>query len=255
MIPRTIHYCWFGRNQKPKLAVRCMKSWKKYCRDFALIEWNEDNFDIEKAPLYVRQAYEAKKWAFVTDYVRLYALFYYGGIYMDTDVEVLKALEEFLHLKGFSGFEDESLVPTGIMASQKEHHLIKEWLAEYESKQFILQDGSRNTETNVVAITRSMEKHGLRLDNSLQTVEDFTFYPKDYFCPKSYYDGKIYKTGNTYTIHHFAGSWLSDEERKMDKERIAYLHRDKYLRPIKTALQSVIGESKYKKMKEVIKGR
>ena len=93
MIPKIIHYCWFGRNPKPKLALKCIKSWKKYCPDYEIIEWNEDSFDIESAPLYVRQAYEAKKWAFVTDYVRLYAMTKFGGIYMDTDVEVIKPLD------------------------------------------------------------------------------------------------------------------------------------------------------------------
>ena len=96
MIPKKIHYCWFGRNPKPKLAQKCMQSWHKYCNDYEIVEWNEDSFDLEAAPLYVKQAYEAKKWAFVTDYVRLYALYYHGGIYMDTDVEVLKSFDPFL---------------------------------------------------------------------------------------------------------------------------------------------------------------
>ena len=126
MIPKTIHYCWFGGNPLPKLAKKCIKSWKKYCPDFEIIEWNEANFDISSAPLYVRQAYEAKKWAFVTDYVRLYALTSYGGIYMDTDVEVIKPLDFFLNHDAFSGFESEKSIPTGIMASKKGNIWVKE---------------------------------------------------------------------------------------------------------------------------------
>ena len=111
MIPKTIHYVWFGRNPKPDLAVKCINSWKKYCPDYEIIEWNEDNFNLDEAPLYVRQAYEAKKWAFVSDYVRLWAMTEFGGIYMDTDVEVLKPLDRFLQNEAFSGFEDDEISP------------------------------------------------------------------------------------------------------------------------------------------------
>ena len=97
MIPKIIHYCWFGRNPKPKLAEKCMRSWKKYCKDYKIIEWNEDNFDISKAPLYVQQTKNKKKWAYVTDYVRLYAVYKCGGVYLDTDVEIVNSLDDLLH--------------------------------------------------------------------------------------------------------------------------------------------------------------
>lgn len=253
MIPKIIHYCWFGRNPKPKLAVKCMRSWKKHCSSYKVIEWNEDTFDIAGAPRYVQEAYENKKWAFVTDYVRLYALYNYGGIYMDTDVEVLKRLDDYLPLKGFGGFENEDYVSTAIMAAVKGHPLIHEWMNEYEQKSFILPDGTMNLETNVVAITNSMKRHDLRLDNTMQIVEGFTIYPKDYFCPKSYIDGRIYKTRNTVTIHHFAGSWLSEAEKKRDAERIAFERNERITRPIKELAKSVIGEGLYGKIKERLK--
>ena len=118
MIPKTIHYCWFGGNPLPDLAVKCIDSWKKYCPDYEIKEWNEKNFNLDACP-YVREAYEAKKWAFVSDYARLYAMVTEGGIYMDTDVEVLKPLDEYLDNLAFSGFQTEKEIPTGIMACEK----------------------------------------------------------------------------------------------------------------------------------------
>ena len=115
MIPKTIHYCWFGGNPLPPLAVKCIKSWKKYCPDYEIIEWSEKNFDVSSAPLYVRQAYEAKKWAFVTDYVRLYAMTTCGGVYMDTDVELVKPIDTYLSHEAFSGFEDDTCIPPIIL--------------------------------------------------------------------------------------------------------------------------------------------
>lgn len=225
MIPKIIHCCWFGRNPKPELALHCINSWKKFCPDYEIVEWNEDNFDIQTAPLYVQQAYEEKKWAFVTDYVRLYVLYNQGGIYMDTDVEVLKPLDRFLKHKGFSGFENSTAIPTGIMASVKEHPLIGLWMKEYDSKSFYNEDGTLNTTTNVTYISDYMKQSGMLLNNTLQTVNDFTFYPNDYFCPKNYMTRKVEFTNNTYTIHHFDGSWhTKQEKKKMNEIRRSLYH-------------------------------
>lgn len=208
MIPKVIHYCWFGRGKLPDLAKKCIESWKKYCPDYEIKEWNEDNFDLDKYP-YVREAYDKRKFAFVTDVVRLYALYHEGGIYMDTDVEVLKPLDRFLAHHAFSGFEDEQFVPTGIMASEKGGKWAKDNLDYYNGKHFLKEDGSVDLTTNVVTITNYMLPLGLKQDNTYQDFPGLiTFYPKDYFCPKSYKDGQIYLTDNTYTIHHFAGSWV-----------------------------------------------
>lgn len=213
MIPKVIHYCWFGRGELPDLAKKCIESWKKYCPDYEIKEWNEDNFDLDKYP-YVREAYDKRKFAFVTDVVRLYALYHEGGIYMDTDVEVLKPLDRFLSHHAFSGFEDEQFVPTGIMASEKGGKWAKDNLDYYNGKHFLKEDGSVDLTTNVVTITNYMLPLGLKQDNTYQDFPGLiTFYPKDYFCPKSYKDGQIYLTDNTYTIHHFAGSWITKSER------------------------------------------
>ena len=123
MIPKIIHYCWFGDKELPKLAKKCLASWKKYCPDYQIKCWNESNFDVNSNQ-YVKEAYENKKYAFVTDYVRLYALYNFGGVYMDTDVEVIKNIDDFLNCKGFSSFESTNLVPTGILASEKELPII-----------------------------------------------------------------------------------------------------------------------------------
>lgn len=206
MIPKIIHYCWFGGNPLPELAQKCIASWKKYLPEYEIREWNEHNFDIN-SNAYVREAYEARKFAFVTDYVRLYAIYHHGGIYMDTDVEVLKPLDSLLEYEAVSGFESETQIPTGLMAGREGHPFIKELLDDYAELHFRLSDGSLDMTTNVMRITARCLKYGLKLDNTLQTVRGFTLLPKDYLCPKSYKDGKIYLTDNSYTIHHFAGSW------------------------------------------------
>ena len=213
MIPKKIHYCWFGRGEMHELAKKCIKSWKKYLPEYEIKEWNEDNFDLDMYP-YAREAYENRKFAFVTDVVRLYALYHEGGIYMDTDVEVLKPLEVFLDNPAFSGFEDEKLVPTGIMASEIHGKWAKDNLDYYKGKHFIQDDGSLDFTTNVDIIMNYMLPLGLIQNNTYQEFPNLiTIYPKDYFCPKSKQDNKIYLTQNTYTIHHFAASWTSPTHR------------------------------------------
>ena len=219
MIPKKIHYCWFGKNPLPEDAKRYIESWKKFCPDYEIKEWNEENFDLDRYA-YVREAYDNRKFAFVSDVARLYALYTEGGIYMDTDVEVLKPLDEFLKYEGVSGFESSTQIPTGLMASRDLHPLVKEWLDEYEDIHFVKEDGSFDLTTNVTRITNSCLKHGFVPDGKLQTVADFTFFSSDYFCPKSHETGIISCTENTVTIHHFAGSWLSDES----KEVVALIH-------------------------------
>lgn len=219
MIPKIIHYCWFGRNPLPEDAKKYIEGWKKFCPDYQIVEWNEDTFDVESVP-YVAEAYHSRKWAFVTDYVRLYALYHQGGIYMDTDVEVVKPLDCFLQEQAFSGFESETQVPTGIMASEKGNAVIKDLLDEYDGRRFILADGSLNMSTNVEYITDYFVQHGLRINDTKQTINGFTMYPHDYFCPKNSRTLEIVTTERTYTIHHFAGTWVgeSTELRKKIKK-------------------------------------
>lgn len=203
MIPKIIHYCWFGGNPMPKLAQTCINSWKKYLPEYEIREWNENNFDVTSHP-FTAEAYAAKKYAFVTDYVRLFALFNEGGIYMDTDVEVLQPLDKFLHHPAFSGFEPGGQVPTGIMASGKEGEWVGWLLEQYHEKHF-----TETEETNTAFITRLMCNRGFKTNNQYQEFENmFVAYPSDFFCPLVSAGHKLHLTDNTHCIHHFAGSWL-----------------------------------------------
>lgn len=206
-IPKIIHFIWFGRNPYPPLVKMCMESWKKYLPDYQIMEWNEDSFDITSNK-YVQQAYEAKKWAFVSDYVRLYALYHYGGIYCDTDVEVLKSLDEFLKDEIFSGFEAKDSVPTGIMGAKKGNKVIEYLLSYYDNHEFLNPDGSYNMVTNVKIITQMLTEKGLKLNGKKQCIDGFAMYPQIYFCPNNF--SRIFNivSKKSYTIHHFSGSWV-----------------------------------------------
>lgn len=214
MIPKIVHYCWFGHGEMPGLAKKCIDSWKKYLPEYEFKLWNEDNFDLDLYP-YAREAYNNKKFAFVTDVVRLYALYYDGGIYMDTDVEVLKPLDSLLNYDAVSGFESSLQIPTGLMACQQYNSLMKELLDDYDGIHFQKEDGSLDLTTNVIRITDHLIGNGLKLNNKFQIVRGFALFPSDYLCPKSIYDGKIYLTENTLVIHHFAGSWHSPFRNKI----------------------------------------
>jgi hypothetical protein len=208
MIPKIIHYCWFGRNPLPPLAVKCINSWKKYLPEYEIKEWNEDNFNIQEY-IFAKEALESKKYAFISDVCRLYALKEFGGIYMDTDVEVLKPLDIFLHHTAFSGFENDNSVPTGMMASIKGGTWVNELLAYYDNRHFLKGDGKVDSVSNTFIITNMMKKKGFIMNNKFQEIQDYvTFYPNDYFCPKSYKTGEINLTSNSYCIHHFAKSWI-----------------------------------------------
>lgn len=213
MIPKRIHYCWFGGSPLPDSAVKCVESWKRSCPGYEIVEWNEANFDVTCCD-YVREAFESKKWAFVSDYARLKVMTEYGGIYMDTDVEVRKPLDCFLKERAFSGFETEDSVSTGIMACEKGFPLFLELLEEYEGRHFILPDGSLDLTTNVISITDACLKKGLKRDNSYQQLCGLALYPKDYFCPKNYLTGELECTERTYAIHHFSASWNNEKQKK-----------------------------------------
>ena len=146
-IPKVIHYCWFGRNEKPNLFYKCFESWKKYCPDYEIIEWNEDNFDINMIP-YVKEAYEAKKWAFVADYARLWIVYHYGGIYLDTDVELLRPLDNLLASEAFFGSEDEKSIATGLgFGARKGNNVVKCMLLDYSDQHFKNKDGTYDLTT------------------------------------------------------------------------------------------------------------
>lgn len=209
MIPKKIHYCWFGRGKKPELIERCMATWKSILPEYEIKEWNEDNFDLN-AVQYVREAYKERKWAFISDYVRLYALYHEGGIYMDTDVEVLRPIDRFLTLAAFSGYQDKDQCLTGIMGSEKGGAWVKDLMDDYVGRSFYRENGEINETTNVEYTTYLMRtKKGMKIDGVEESLDGYvTFFPVDYFCPKLCTEGIVNLTENSYTIHHFAGSWL-----------------------------------------------
>lgn len=218
MIPKVIHYCWFGKGEMPELALNCIASWHKYMPDYEYKLWSEDGFDVESVP-YVKEAYKARKFAFVTDYVRLWALFNEGGVYMDTDVEILKPLDDLLHLSAFTGYEGSKTQPpvTGLMASEAHGEWVKEQLDAYQDAHFVKEDGSFDLTTNTVRISKIMRDNGFVQDGKYSVYKDMHVFPTEYFCPRQT-TGEIFLTENTYCDHHFMGTWTDDKGRKwMDK--------------------------------------
>ena len=212
MIPKRIHYCWFGRGEMPKLVKRCIKSWKKYCPDWEIILWNEDSFDVNST-IWTKQAYEARKFAFVTDYVRLKALYEQGGVYMDADVELVQPIDEFLQHEAFSGFESAITVPTGIIAARAGQQVIKGWLDWYTDRPYLI-DGKPNMDPNVSFMTRDLISRGLRMDDSFQNIDGMAIYPQTWFCPLSLIEVEKKITTNTHAIHHFTSTWRTEKARK-----------------------------------------
>jgi mannosyltransferase OCH1-like enzyme len=210
-IPKVIHYCWFGKQPLPTLVQKCIASWKKYLPEYKIIEWNENNFDINMMD-YTREAYEAKKYAFVSDVARFYVLYNFGGIYMDTDVEVLKSLDVFLDDEAFSGFEDNLYVAPGLIyGSVKGNKVTLKLLEGYSNQKFLNQNGEFNIKTVCEYTTELLTDFGLNVKKSseVQCLNDITIYPKTYFCPTNHSNLLTNYSKNTYTVHHYAASWTS----------------------------------------------
>lgn len=212
MIPKIIHYVWVGGNPKPKNIQRCMKTWRKHLKDYKIIEWNENNFDIHENK-YVEEAYKAKKWAFVSDYIRAKAVYEYGGIYLDTDVEILKCLDPLLNLSAFAGFESKKLVAMGLgFGAGKGHPFIKRLMKDYEERKFLREDNIFDLTASPFIQTETFQKYGLKLNNKIQKVMDVTVLPAECLNPDYHMIPHI--TKNTFTIHHFSGSWTSEKNRE-----------------------------------------
>lgn len=207
MIPKKIHYFWFGNNPKGKKEQKCIDSWKKFCPDYEIIEWNESNVDLDMIP-FVRQAYDAKKYAFASDVLRLWAIYIYGGVYFDTDVELVKSYDDLLDSEGFIGFENNDYVNTGqCVACEAGNHLIKEVLDCYRTIDFDENDLIPCPKVN----TGVFVDHGLKLNGEMQDLDGFKVYPADFFNPYDYVVGKLNKTKNTYSIHWYSKSWMSSK--------------------------------------------
>lgn len=228
MIPKILHYIWFGGQQLTPLEEECLASWKNAMPDWTIMRWDESNFDIATAPIYVRQAYEARKYAFVSDYVRLWALEQYGGVYVDTDVKVLKSYEPLLNDTAFIGLEESKahLPGTCVMGCEPHCQWVRDMLALYDNIEFVRADGSLDLTTNVARLGQRMKEEGLNQVESRESrakskpwkqnqyIEKWGFriYTHDYFSPITS-TRVMRKTKNTYSIHYFAESWR-DGKRK-----------------------------------------
>lgn len=226
MIPKKIHYCWFGGNELPEDALKCIESWKKFCPDYKIIQWDESNYDVTKNA-YMNEAYKAKKWAFVSDYARLDIIYNEGGIYLDTDVELLKNLDKFLNDKMFCGFEKnllsekERFVAFGLgFGAESRHSVLKDLLDLYEKLNFYNSDGSMNLIPCPEYQTKILIEHGLlTLNNKTQKLSDCVVYSDDYFCPKDGQTGCLLITDNSVSIHHYSATWFDDKHRKFNERR------------------------------------
>ena len=209
-IPKIIHYCWFGGKPLSPMAIKCIESWKKFFPDYKIIQWNESNFDINQCQ-YIQDAYKEKKWAHVSDFARLAILYEYGGIYFDTDVEVVKSFDEILKNGSFCGFEREgSNVALGLgFGVEKNNSVIKEILDSYVASSFYTDQGKMDCyNTIVVRTTRILSKYGLLNEDIIQNINGINIYPKEYFNPMCYETGELNITDNTYSIHWYEGTWL-----------------------------------------------
>ena len=213
MIPKIIHYCWFGQNPLPPLALVCISSWKKYLPEYEIKEWNETNFDIG-ITCYTQEAYAAKKYAFVSDYARFWILYKYGGVYFDTDVEVIKSMDDILVRGSFMGCEKNggkemiAVAPGLGMAAIPKLEIYKEILALYENLHFV-EKGILNTKTVVEYTTELLIKRGLKNISGIQSLDGLIIYPVQYFCPFNYENKDLVITEFTYSIHHYSASWIT----------------------------------------------
>ena len=239
MIPRKIHYCWFGYNKKPRLIEKCLASWEKYLPDWEIIEWNESNYDVHKNS-YIAEAYQMKKWAFVVDFARFDILNQHGGIFLDTDVELLKTIpQEFLEYEAFTGFESEKTINPGLIyASVPGQVMLQEIVAEYGKKKFGQKVDGR-IENIVDVVTGVLTRQGLQGNNAFQIVNGVAVFPKEYFCCFNHEIQAFETTDNTVSVHHYFASWSP-------------WYRRLYFRCIKVAA-AVLGKERYLRWKKRIK--
>ena len=210
-IPKVIHYCWFGKNKIPEQFQKYIDTWKQWCPDYQIVEWNESNYDIEKN-VYMKTAYEQKRWGFVPDYARLDIIYNHGGIYLDTDVEICKSFDDLLNANFFCGFQRNFFVALGLgFGAVKHNAIIKEFRNFYDDLEF-------NLTPSPSYQTKVLKKHGLVCNNTFQNLGNGAFvYPTDFFDPQGFPSGIIRKTENTHSIHHYSETWVDDKSKNMER--------------------------------------
>lgn len=238
-IPKVIHYCWFGGNSLPEKDLKCIESWRRFCPDYKIVEWNESNYDINKNE-YMKEAYDAQRWGFVPDYARLDIIYQYGGIYLDTDVELIRKLDDLLDQRAFMAFESEKTVAPGlIIASEPHNETIRNMMTDiYENRHFLRSDGTYDLVASPKMATDYLIDKGLLCNNKLQVVKDMRIYPTDFFCPKDYLTGEINITDNTYSIHHYNASWQTLRQKKWHK--------------LEMKMMKIIGNKKMERLRDTI---
>lgn len=243
-IPKKIHYCWFGHNPKPASVKHCIQTWKKHNPDYEIIEWNEDNFDLDSCPGYVKDAYTHQKWAFVTDYARLRIIYENGGVYLDTDVEMLKNLDFLLPWHAYFGFEDGHYINTGLgYGAEKGSGILKEIMDSYEGLTFENPDGSLNLVGCPKLNTNIFLNHGLECNDREQILDgNIRILPSECLCPMDYDTRIIKKTKETISIHYFAGTWVPEEEMEEYKTRVRQKRQYKAREAVVEAAKKLIGE-------------
>lgn len=231
-IPKVIHYCWFGNQPLPSKLKTYIKSWKKFCPDYTIIQWNENNFDLSSN----RYAYEAwctGKWAFVSDYARLKIIYEQGGIYLDTDVELIRPLDSLLKYNGFIGFQADGQAATGLgFGAVKGHPVILALLKEYDDIPFLQENGRPDTTPCPLRNTAALRKLGFDCNpNIIQQIDNFYLFPPEFFCPKDFKTYKMRRTANTYSIHHYRASWRTPEQLAYDRHLRRTTKLEKLLGP------------------------
>lgn len=240
MIPKKIHYCWFGGKHLPKEYQTYIESWKKFMPDFEIIRWDESNFDVNTIP-YTSEAYGLRKFAYVSDYARLKIMYEQGGVYFDTDVEVIRPFDDILANGGFMGFEKNTNSQKGEMlnvnvglgfACEAGNPIIKEAIDFYESHHFVYPDGHIEQIPIVPIVTDILKQHGLKQSDSSTNIEGITIYPWDYFCPIEFMGRKLEITDNTHSIHHYSATWMSWKD-KIKMKRGYYANKIRRILGIK----------------------
>lgn len=207
-IPQIIHWCWFGKNALPELQKKCLASWKEKCPEYKIMEWNEETFDLNISQ-FAKEAYKCKKYAFVADYVRLWSIYKFGGIYLDSDVELIKNLDPFLCHSAFSGFEDRFYIPTGLMGGEPQSEWYRKLLSYYDNRHFITPQGLDLTTNCKIITDMTFDNDTNQLQNGFYELKDVTMYPQEVFCPLDWETKELNITNNTYSIHWFSGSWIN----------------------------------------------
>ena len=251
MIPKKIHYCWFGGNPLPELALRCIESWKKYCPDYEIIRWDESNYDVTKNK-YMHQAYENKRWGFVPDYARLDIIYNHGGIYLDTDVEIIKPIDELLELEAFAGVEQDSkYVALGLgFGAHQGHQTIKQ-MRDFYNELLFEEKGQLNLTPAPKINNEVLQALGYSFSEKVGNFCSMTIFPSEYFCPVNYHTNELTITEKTYSIHHYTASWYDETQiyaLKLKRKLGRYLPRK-----LAAILATAVAKTKYEGLGVCIK--